>query len=76
MQNVKQTTPFLSIRNPKQVKMADFLVANLTFFRILFKFHGGFWSTDECSKRNRLSLFKFHGKSQFSNLLKIKFALK
>jgi hypothetical protein len=32
---------------------------------ILFKFHGGFWSTDKCSKRDRLSLFEFHGKSQF-----------
>ena len=29
-----------------------FSIASL--FCILFKFHGGFWSTDECSKRNRL----------------------
>ena len=48
----------------------------ITKMRILFKFHGGFWSADECSKHNRLSLFKFHGKSQFLNLLKIKFDLK
>jgi hypothetical protein len=44
--------------------------------KVEFKFHGGFWSTDECSKRNRLSLFTFHGKSQFSNVLKLIFVLK